>query len=268
MTSAGSGAPPGSIPARAGEPLAGCGPGRPLWVYPRPCGGAAALPPVTVTNTGLSPPVRGSPGDDGPVAVRSRSIPARAGEPGPSPRLTPLSRVYPRPCGGAPIRRDRQLRIRGLSPPVRGSPAKARTASSARGSIPARAGEPTSASSRWVPTTVYPRPCGGARTGRCPVCDESGLSPPVRGSQADHVRPLDIGGSIPARAGEPRIRWLNLLDWRVYPRPCGGAFRIIFPVCSWSGLSPPVRGSLFNRDLNCTVVGSIPARAGEPRFVR
>ena len=71
----------GPIPADAGEPPAPRRARRGSWAYPRGCGGAAVLPCWRLTDTGLSPRMRGSPrrvirrsGTTGP-------IPADAGEP-------------------------------------------------------------------------------------------------------------------------------------------------------------------------------------------
>ena len=74
-------------------------------VYPRACGGTHVSASFDEKTKGLSPKVRGnqfnSLGSCSP-AMTVRSIPARAGEPVISARLTPLAvkRVYPRACGG------------------------------------------------------------------------------------------------------------------------------------------------------------------------
>ena len=53
----------------------------------------------------------------------------------------------------------------------------------------------------------------------------------------------------------------------VYPRPCGGAHRQWTHNTNRLGLSPPVRGSQPNQVLRGSGFGSIPARAGEPRYL-
>ena len=71
-------------------------------------------------------------------------------------------------------------------------------------------------------------------------------------------------GSIPARAGEPRLSPARQpLAW-VYPRACGGTDGpgISEPVAG--GLSPRVRGNLRRRRWPYDRYRSIPARAGEP----
>ena len=72
---------PGSIPACAGEPQ-----GLPpilhnARVYPRVCGGTAALRPGCPVQQGLSPRVRGNQVRRWPAGALTRSIPACAGEP-------------------------------------------------------------------------------------------------------------------------------------------------------------------------------------------
>ena len=141
------------------------------------------------------------------------SIPACAGEPGPS-------AVYPRVCGGTADRLTDQVNNR---------------------SIPACAGEPVSLG--WV----YPRVCGG--TGgivlvveRCQVARRS--IPACAGAELAGVDPPSCNrGSIPACAGEPstRPRVRGNLGHRgeVYPRVCGGTAR------PREGLSPRVRGNLL-----------------------
>ena len=93
-------------------------------------------------------------------------------------------------------------------------------------------------------------------------------------------------GSIPACAGEPPQKILRPLRSRVYPRVCGGTVRKgggigvsmgLSPrvrgtglkdpgrTCQ-QGLSPRVRGNLGGSELRPSVLGSIPACAGEPRL--
>ena len=79
----------------------------------------------------------------------ARSIPACAGEPGQPAPTWPQSRVYPRVCGGTLSKPGTPVSLYGLSPRVRGNPAKAVRIPNLVGSIPACAGEPLSNSSIW-----------------------------------------------------------------------------------------------------------------------
>ena len=152
----------GSIPACAGEPR-----------YGRPVGGVTA---------GLSPRVRGNPCHCPAHEVTPGSIPACAGEPA---RLFPNfpnsqgsipacageprggreaageDQVYPRVCGGTYAFPRRIAGGYGLSPRVRGNLAGFPRLHPPDGSIPACAGEPSSASCVSARRRVYPRVCGG-----------------------------------------------------------------------------------------------------------
>ena len=163
--------------------------------------------------------------------------------------------VYPRVCGGTPVnsRQDRKM----------------------IGSIPACAGEPTTAGSGmshgWI--RVYPRVCGGTCTthrlaqpclagmvyprvcGGTDVLTSAegmqwviGLSPRVRGNRLRACVP-PWNGSIPACAGEPARQ------------PESTAMQAV-------GLSPRVRGNLPSQGDKSTNAArqtrSIPACAGEP----
>ena len=91
---------PGSIPARAGEPLGLVSPHCGHWVYPRACGGTELGAVFDRSGSGLSPRVRGNPQGVGHREGRDGSIPARAGEPAARTRKMYWIRVYPRACGG------------------------------------------------------------------------------------------------------------------------------------------------------------------------
>ena len=131
-------------------------------------------------------------------------------------------------------------------------------------SIPARAGEPSFAAHSAARIEVDPRARGGAVEHRRIVADAEGRSPRARGSpRGRHPRPR-LGGSIPARAGEPPARagvW-NISE--VDPRARGGAHSR--PSCSSAvpGRSPRARGSQRMAAFADISMGSIPARAGEP----
>ena len=133
-----------SIPARAGEPRARPRSGRSDGVYPRPCGGTRPTCARGRDIQGLSPPVRGNLRQSGHAGNSTGSIPARAGEPTAHQKMCPMSGVYPRPCGGTVQSAAAHLQSRGLSPPVRGNRTRKNTNLAAMGSIPARAGEPSS----------------------------------------------------------------------------------------------------------------------------
>ena len=151
----------GSIPACAGEP---CGFGLGLAagvVYPRVCGGTRAGGGFRTRLHGLSPRVRGNRPPSAPRAVRTRSIPACAGEPVIGLAGTGATGVYPRVCGGTRCLTCYIPTAGGLSPRVRGNPVWRRQRIQRRRSIPACAGEPIPCAFSAADAQVYPRVCGG-----------------------------------------------------------------------------------------------------------
>ena len=151
----------GSIPAYAGEPNAGSGPGTGSRVYPRVCGGTAVGKLLQHYGGGLSPRMRGNPPHSPSFCPKGRSIPAYAGEPPDGVCSECAPGVYPRVCGGTRVIRLPSVVRRGLSPRMRGNRLSLRSHSITSGSIPAYAGEPDAASPCAPPPRVYPRVCGG-----------------------------------------------------------------------------------------------------------
>ena len=172
------------------------------------------------------------------------SIPARAGEPRVS--LTPRSplTVYPRACGGTRHHTERLGCCTGLSPRVRGNHSHEWRDVSGRGSIPARAGEPTWLHPRRSRAKVYPRACGGTASIGSSISTSIGLSPRVRGNR-----------SLPRN---------HVLFYAVYPRACGGTTGALWMPMQATGLSPRVRGNRPRCRYQNPSLRSIPARAGEP----
>ncbi len=170
-----------SIPARAGEPLEARISSVADKVYPRACGGTRADFKCRCILAGLSPRVRGNrvwgnalveiersiparAGNRRQTISRTSargSIPARAGEPQRRLRLTCPPGVYPRACGGTYASEWAVEQEMGLSPRVRGNRRLSAAFYLKSGSIPARAGEPSSSCAGTLLLKVYPRACGG-----------------------------------------------------------------------------------------------------------
>ena len=70
--------------------------------------------------------------------------------------------------------------------------------------------------------------------------------------------------SIPAQAGEPRLRSDAACADAVYPRAGGGTAFVEDGVGPRLGLSPRRRGNLRLNIFQVILLGSIPAQAGEP----
>ena len=194
---------PGSIPACAGEPLAGGHCHLVYRVYPRVCGGTRHQVPLVSDYLGLSPRVRGNLWPSRVSSDSPRSIPACAGEPGGWKGGRLRGEVYPRVCGGTRCSLAAGVPAGGLSPRVRGNLGRYTAPRSVSGSIPACAGEPATATAIPCARWVYPRVCGGTAGHQLRLRPFRGLSPRVRGNRQPTLLPVAPRRSIPACAGEP-----------------------------------------------------------------
>ena len=256
----------GSIPACAGEPAKTRPFLRRRSVYPRVCGGTLRDMALSRRRSGLSPRVRGNPGNVSPVDRVNRSIPACAGEPGGHCRASHRRRVYPRVCGGTHHKFLVEMVKPGLSPRVRGNRGSRSRMRQRRRSIPACAGEPDKRARLTTDGMVYPRVCGGTLLGRRLMNPMIGLSPRVRGNRSSATSARNSGRSIPACAGEPPQHYITIWHDGVYPRVCGGTRAFRLPSGASTGLSPRVRGNRGRRCDPARRAGSIPACAGEPTW--
>ena len=253
-----------SIPACAGEPSRRIRRPRRCPVYPRVCGGTSPFLYSVVPYWGLSPRVRGNLAAPFRTARATGSIPACAGEPC-RPRCGRIPRrVYPRVCGGTSRYWPYTLNFRGLSPRVRGNLATPAQSPTGKGSIPACAGEPKTLPAPLAFPAVYPRVCGGTAASSKQLARPKGLSPRVRGNRGPDVIAAVHSRSIPACAGEPRLRQRMDPPRRVYPRVCGGTRAASSMATRAGGLSPRVRGNRGEAQRRHIARRSIPACAGEP----
>ena len=173
---------------------------------------------------GLSPRVRGNQRHGWLPALALRSIPAGAGEPRVICWLVCSRAVYPRGCGGTRRWGEHRRHPGGLSPRVRGNQQLRDDLNGGQRSIPAGAGEPSSA---WIPfplARVYPRGCGGISILTEERMKLRGLSPRARGNHGHDRRGRPTSRSIPAGAGESHYQEAGLTTTWVYPRGCGGIF--------------------------------------------
>ena len=217
---------------------------------------------------GLSPRVRGNPGELGVPGPAWRSIPASAGEPpddDDDDDDEEKESVYPRECGGTWAGHVANVDHAGLSPRVRGNLGWACSERGPCRSIPASAGEPYPPGCYPRTSSVYPRECGGTPDLLRMRRVQTGLSPRVRGNRTGRAEGQSSAGSIPASAGEPLIRFCFSSSIQVYPRECGGTRPLVHPVNYQIGLSPRVRGNLPATGSAFGSVRSIPASAGEPQ---
>ncbi len=213
---------------------------------------------------GRSPRTRGSRRKDHGQRGVDGSIPAYAGEPSPAQIFLPGRGVDPRVRGGARSLSFPSPLARGRSPRTRGSLKVSRQRHDRRGSIPAYAGEPCPCRAVAGRQGVDPRVRGGAcrRDGHDFL--PAGRSPRTRGSLLGKAQGKRRGRSIPAYAGEPLWARGKDGDGRVDPRVRGGATINRLTAIAEAGRSPRTRGSQVTTTDPVSVLGSIPAYAGEP----
>ena len=133
--------------------------------------------------SGLSPRGRGKPLHQRRRRLVQRSIPAWAGETRATRYCRSSKPVYPRVGGGNFTIAPYSPASAGLSPRGRGKLEQPRSVAHISGSIPAWAGETSSARRPARPAGVYPR-VGGGNPGRVrPPTQQMGLSPRGRGKR-------------------------------------------------------------------------------------
>ena len=93
-----------------------------------------------------------------------------------------------------------------------------------------------------------------------------GLSPHARGNRPRPRSSADLLGSIPARAGQPDSLSSTRTASAVYPRTRGATNEMPFHARISPGLSPHARGNRPRPRSSADLLGSIPARAGQPGF--
>ena len=254
----------GSIPARAGQPSRRTWRALPLRVHPRSRGAANAESSASREAKGPSPLARGSRSSASLGTGWRGSIPARAGQPPGAPRTRSTRRVHPRSRGAARSGALARIVDQGPSPLARGSRQSARQRFSPRGSIPARAGQPTPHLPKPDAEGVHPRSRGAAAYDRGQSIGEGGPSPLARGSQDELTAAAADKGSIPARAGQPLKSDRGSTTGRVHPRSRGAATLCSGCASPTRGPSPLARGSPPTTLPRSVSGRSIPARAGQP----
>ena len=107
--------------------------------------------------------------------------------------------------------------------------------------------------------------CGGDRLAVLHRLPHQGRSPRVRGRPALAFTGREVGGSIPACAGETLTQTAAAALVQVDPRVCGGDLTVQENRLAMGGRSPRVRGKRPAIAPHVAVLGSIPACAGETR---
>ena len=150
----------------------------------------------------------------------------------------------------------------GSSPRVRGTLDGSGRLAADAGIIPACAGNTHASVPRRPPTRDHPRVCGEHRRVHMEGLPGGGSSPRVRGTHLDQTLSLNLGGIIPACAGNTLPGAGRVQPHRDHPRVCGehpwrGLSRFLV-----LGSSPRVRGTLCAAMISSCITGIIPACAG------
>ena len=223
---------------------------------------------LTIPGDGLSPRERGKRGQIFGIQHGPRSIPAWAGETRPYCRRHAQTPVYPRVGGGNLMLLSSSCNSRGLSPRGWGKPNRAWCLTCRPGSIPAWAGETRIVIRLRRLSMVYPRVGGGNTLTYEVRPDVIGLSPRGRGKRSHSKHKHHHPGSIPAWAGETSSSSGSSSSGSVYPRVGGGNAVAGIGPGQDNGLSPRGRGKRKATRLSTPCNRSIPAWAGETRWVK
>ena len=177
----------------------------------------------------------------------SRFIPACAGN-APATSGYPQSvSVHPRLCGERCHVPAAQVVCVGSSPPVRGTPPVRLARRSSRRFIPACAGNAQTCSAINTSETVHPRLCGERKCRSKINRAVGGSSPPVRGTHVLIFAECVQQRFIPACAGNAGMLLEIIRVAPVHPRLCGERHKASRRRPSFSGSSPPVRGTPCRR---------------------
>ena len=251
------------IPARAGQ-TPSASPARPSSPdHPRACGANLGVAAIKMAADGSSPRVRGKRGRSCEHAVRTRIIPARAGQTTVSQNPIRESTDHPRACGAnVSVFLDRRG-VGGSSPRVRGKRHPPAPEKKPMRIIPARAGQTGTRPESPRTATDHPRACG-ANSARSPASSAiCGSSPRVRGKPSWQQNGDYHPRIIPARAGQTCIVAPAHGHHPDHPRACGANQYTNRTSPSLNGSSPRVRGKRFRRRTRSAMRRIIPARAGQ-----
>ena len=152
--------------------------------------------------TGSSPRVRGKLIQQAANELKSRIIPARAGQtlfPHPM-RLYPTD--HPRACGANRLISVAAVCLAGSSPRVRGKRGRSISTTMDIRIIPARAGQTRRWAKRTCNRSDHPRACGANQINADRGIAGAGSSPRVRGKLHEAAAHFGTERIIPARAGQ------------------------------------------------------------------
>ena len=165
--------------------------------------------------------MRGKPVCVQAFAVRTRIIPAHAGQTTPPDWKHWYRTDHPRACGANHVPLFMIMGISGSSPRMRGKPPLTETSPVQLRIIPAHAGQTRSWRRRSQATSDHPRACG-ANSMTCATCFHGcGSSPRMRGKLANRMLCVPVCRIIPAHAGQTCEASSCSPVTADHPRACG-----------------------------------------------
>ena len=212
--------------------------------------------------TGSSPRMRGTQTAALDGRVKSRFIPAYAGNAPAAFACVNLLAVHPRVCGERATGITTELPNCGSSPRMRGTLRISRRSLAALRFIPAYAGNAWPKGPSIRSRTVHPRVCG-ERTDRREIGPElDGSSPRMRGTRGDDAQSDPPRRFIPAYAGNACDHCICSFVPQVHPRVCGERSTRVKSKSPSIGSSPRMRGTQSRGGLGKRCNRFIPAYAG------
>ena len=156
------------------------------------------------------------------------------------------------------------MRVRGLSPRLRGNPSRRGLHRRDARSIPAPTGKPKDQPEALPLLEVYPRAYGETALVAGIMSTHVGLSPRLRGNRLRLRLSNPKAGSIPAPTGKPYPASIGTAAYWVYPRAYGETTKFFTDTIPGVGLSPRLRGNPVKVVFPPGDGGSIPAPTGKP----
>ena len=259
------------IPAHAGQTSAAARAGWSRPDHPRACGANVLTLHLHHAASGSSPRMRGKRLDFKGFELKSRIIPAHAGQTTTTGACDAATKDHPRACGA----NAKWLRScpapSGSSPRMRGKLADETAVVTASRIIPAHAGQTNTSVFSLACATDHPRACGAnVISGRLRHAS-GGSSPRMRGKLHQVQRATYADRIIPGHAGQTPPDSPPVVFHPDHPRACGANAAVRRSFMIPSGSSPRMRGK------HRIIVGAkmepriIPAHAGQtivPRHPR
>ena len=190
------------IPAHAGQTPIHVIPFMIIPDHPRACGANPVLDWRVYLLVGSSPRMRGKPVCVQAFAVRTRIIPAHAGQTMPKMLSIDLCTDHPRACGANAQRDERAATVAGSSPRMRGKRWSRRPRCHSPRIIPAHAGQTPVRPPAAIRPSDHPRACGANSAVDRADQMNNGSSPRMRGKQRHQTGNTGTVRIIPAHAGQ------------------------------------------------------------------